>query len=91
MLCEQALQRLDTAKKGDPPQSVVSESDQGSQVLAAIDQEAPLLVDDGTIAGGLNPWHDDDAESCVSDFTGSPCRSEWELEYDDSGDLEEQA
>jgi hypothetical protein len=76
VLCEQALQMLDTAKEGDAPQSVVS--DQGTQVLAAIDPEAPLLVDNGIVAGGfkLDPWHDDNAESCMSGFTGSSCRSE---------------
>ncbi len=73
VLCEQALQRLDTAKEGDAPQSVVS--DQGGRELATIDPEAPLIVDDGTVARGLDPWHEDDAESCVSGFTGSSCRS----------------
>jgi hypothetical protein len=75
---------LGTAKEGDAPQSVVS--DQGGRELATIDPEAPLIVDDGTVAGGLDPWHEDDAESCVSGFTGSSCRSEWELEHDDVGD-----
>ena len=84
VLCEEALQRLDTAKEGDAPQSVVS--DQGGRELATIDPEAPLIVDDGTVAGGLDPWHEDDADSCVSGFTGSSCRSEWELEHDDVGD-----
>ena len=84
VLCEKALQRLDTAKEGDAPQSVVS--DQGDKELANIDPEAPLLLDDGTVAGGLDPWHEDDADSCVSGFTGSSCRSEWEIEHDDFGD-----
>jgi hypothetical protein len=76
VLCEEALQKLDTAQEGDEPQSVVS--DQGRRELATIDREAPLIVDDGTVAGGLDPWHEDDAASCVSGFTGSSCRSEWE-------------
>jgi hypothetical protein len=66
VLCEEALQKLDTAQEGDAPQSVVS--DQGGRELATIDPEAPLNVDDGTVAGGLDPWHEDD-DSCVSSFT----------------------
>jgi hypothetical protein len=48
VLCEEALQRLDTAKEGDVPPSVVS--DEGCSELENIDPEAPLMVDDGTIA-----------------------------------------
>ena len=84
VLCEEALQRLDTAKEGDAPHSVVSV--EGGQVLATVDPEAPFLLDDGTVVGGVDPWHDDDADSCVSGCTGSSCRSEWELEQDDFGD-----
>ena len=58
----------------------------GGQVLATVDPEAPFLLDDGTVVGGVDPWHDDDADSCVSGCTGSSCRSEWELEQDDFGD-----
>jgi hypothetical protein len=84
VLCEEALQRLDTAKEGDAPQSVVSSH--GSRELATVDPEAPLLLDDGTVVGGVDPWHEDDADSCASGLTGSSCRSEWELEHDDLGD-----
>ena len=84
VLCEEALQRLDTAKEGEAPQSVVSGD--GSRELAAVDPEAPLLLEDGTVVGGVDPWHEDDADSCVSGCTGSSCRSEWEIEHDDFGD-----
>ena len=84
VLCEEALQKLDTAQEGDEPQSVVSA--EGRRELATIDPEAPIIFDDGTVAGGLDPWHEDDADSCVSGFTGSSCRSEWELEHDDFGE-----
>jgi hypothetical protein len=83
VLCEEALQRLDNAKEGDAPSSVVSV--QGHRDLETIDPETPLVVDDGTIAGGMDPWHDDDADSCASGFTGSSSRSEWEIEHDDFG------
>jgi hypothetical protein len=73
-----------TAREGDAPQSVVS--DQGRCVLWNIDPEAPLVVDeDGTIAGEVDPWHDEDVDSCASCFTGSSSRSEWEIEHDDFG------
>ena len=84
VLCEEALQTLDTAKEGDAPQSVVSAD--GSRELAGLDPEVPVLLEDGTVAGGVDPWHEDDADSCVSGFTGSSCRSEWEIEHDDFGD-----
>ncbi len=81
VLCEEALQRLDTAKEGCVPQSVVSGD--GGRELATVDPETPLLLDDGTVVGGVDPWHEDDADSCVSGCTGSSFRSEWELEHDD--------
>jgi hypothetical protein len=84
VLCEESLQRLDTAKEGDEPPRVVSETWRAE--LDAIDPEAPLIVQDGTVAGGYDPWHDDDSGSCVSGLTGSSCRSEWEIEHDDFGD-----
>ena len=84
VLCEDALQRLDTAKEGDEPQRVVSEDCTGA--MDAIDPEAPLSLEDGTVAGGYDPWHEDDACSCASGLTGSSCRSEWEIEHDDFGD-----
>jgi hypothetical protein len=40
VLCEEALQRLDTAKEGDVPPSVVS--DEGCSELENIDSEVPL-------------------------------------------------
>ena len=86
VLCEEALQtrRLDTAEEGVAPQSVVS--GEGSRVLASVDPEAPFLQDDRTVVGGVYPWHEDDADSCVSGCTGSSCRREWELGQDDFGD-----
>ncbi len=84
MLCAEALQRLDTAKEGNAPSSVVSV--QGHRDLETIDPEAPLVGDEGgTIAGGMDPWHDADSESCASGFTGSSSRSEWEIAHDDFG------
>ncbi len=87
MLFEEALQRQDTAKEGDAPHSVVSV--EGSQVLATVDPEAPFLLDDGTVVGGVDPWHEDDADSCVSGCTGRPVEASgrhWELGQDDFGD-----
>jgi hypothetical protein len=89
VLSEEALQRLDKAKEGDGPQCVLSE--QGRQELATIDPEAPLIVDDGTVAGGLDPWHEDDADSCISGYTGSSCRSEWVIEHDDLSDWDSES
>jgi hypothetical protein len=51
VLCEKALQRLDNAKEWEEPQGMLCE--QGSQVLEAVDPEEPLMLDDGTVAGGL--------------------------------------
>ncbi len=84
VLCKEALQRLDTGKERDAPHRVVS--GEGSRVLTSVDPEAPFLLDYGTVVGGVDPWHDDDADSCVPGCTGSSCRSEWELEQDDFGD-----
>ena len=72
---------MDTATEGDEPAGVLSE--QEVQELASIDPEAPIVVDDGTIASGLDPWHEDDADSCVSGFIGSSTHGEWALEHDD--------
>ena len=83
VLYEEALRRLDTATEGDEPAGVLSEL--GVQELASIDPEVPIVVDDGTIAGGVDPWHEDDADSCASGLTGSSSHSEWALEHDDFG------
>ncbi len=84
VLCDKALRSLDTAKEGDaPPEHVLSE--QGRQELGPIDPEVPIVVDDGTVAGGMDPWHDD-SESCVSGPPGSECESDWAVDNDDFGD-----
>ena len=84
VLCYEALRSLDTAKEGDsPPEHVLS--DQGRQELNPIDPKVPIFLDDGTVAGGRDPWHDD-ADSCVSGPPGSDCGSEWALDNDDFGD-----
>ena len=54
--------------------------------LVSIDPEVPIVVDDGTIAGGVDPWHEDDADSCAWGFTGSSSHSEWALKHDDFGE-----
>ena len=84
VLCEEALRRLDTATEGNEPAGVLSE--RGVQELASIDPEVPIVVDDGTITGGLDPRHEDDADSCVSGFTGSSSHSEWALEHENFGE-----